>query len=105
METRFRALNFLCKLQVFIGGLVILGGVVFGFLNLLDSADHPAGSSPLTGLLIAVGVVFVGVQIIAMAQVYQCLMQIEINTRPVHATPLEPRAEQQIFTIAGEPRR
>ena len=96
METRFRALDFLCKLQVFIGCLVILGGVIFGLVSILVSNEPGAPPTPeFAGLLvvaIVVGLIIAGLQIIAMAQVYQCLMQIEINTR--HEQPESPTPPQ-----------
>jgi hypothetical protein len=124
METRFGALNFLCKLQIVIGALVIVGGFYFMFFVLAVYDPQGAPAPELPGWLefsITVGLFFAGLQIIAMAQVYQCLMQIEINTRPVAELrsaaasqpapplpepprPLEPRTDQPSFSLTGEPR-
>lgn len=85
METRFGALNFLCKLQVFIGSLIIVGAAIFFFYALVRP-DSPEGTL-WTAALIAAALVMLGLGIIATAQVYQCLMQIEINTRREQALP------------------
>ena len=100
METRFRALNFLCKLQVYIGVLVIIGGVIY-----LLSSLFVNGPGLLLGLAVGAGVIFFGLQIIAMAQVFQCLMQIETNTRHANsAASLSPEVAPTKFTITGQPR-
>jgi len=54
---------------------------------------------------IVVGLIIAGLQIIAMAQVYQCLMQIETNTRHASsAASLPPEVAHTTFTITGQPR-
>ncbi len=85
MKTRFMALEVLCKLQVLIGILVIGAGVIFLFVSIAVSNEPGASPTPelaqwMVAAIIA-GLVFLGLQIIATAQVFQCLMQIEINTR------------------------
>lgn len=78
---RFSALEFLCKLQVFIGSLFIIGAVSFAAFVIFSGG-------PALVIVISAGVALLGVQIVAAAQVFQCLMQIEINTRPVESAPL-----------------
>jgi uncharacterized membrane protein YedE/YeeE len=86
METRFGALSFLCNLQVIVGWLVIIGSLVFLANALLMASDARNPPTPPNEWLVVAGIVtggvFIGLSIIAMAQAYQCLMQIEINTRP-----------------------
>lgn len=130
MKTRFRASDVLCKLQELIGVLVIVADVIF--LGASISASNQPGAPPawMVAAIVA-GLLFLGLQIIAMAQVYQCLMQIGINTcyaapaappapevaraigKPLPTAPTlvakpspppEPRTEPQSFSITGEPR-
>jgi hypothetical protein len=78
---RFRTLDFLCKLQVFIGGLIVAAAFLFLFELMLKPNMSEYGLTVALALGIAAGLLFLGLQMIAMAQVFQCLMQIEINTR------------------------
>jgi hypothetical protein len=84
--TRFGTLRFLCGLQVLIGTLLIIGAIV-GLLGSFVVLPKQVAGFELIAVGIAIGVIFVGLQVIAMAQVYQCLMQIEINTRPAETEP------------------
>jgi hypothetical protein len=126
MKTRFRTLDFLCKLQVFIGALVIVGSVVFLGISIAAANEPGAPPTPEAAQLLVAGIVvggiFFGLAIIATAQVYQCLMQIEINTRqlataapdatcgsaPIRAPEPSPPpklpAEPPSFSITGERR-
>lgn len=92
MGTRLRILDFLCKLQVLIGALVIAGAIGFLIVSIAVANEPGAPPTPIlaqwTVAEIVAGGIFLGLSIIATAQVYQCLMQIEINTRPAAtATP------------------
>ena len=104
MEQRFRTLDFLCKLQVFVGALVVVGSVVF--LALTINAANERGAPPMPALAqwtaagIVVGGIFFGLSIIAAAQVYQCLMQIEVNTRPpVAALPASEKTARSMESL------
>ena len=46
-----------------------------------QSRGHGTRGEQIVALAIVAGAVVIGLQIIATAQVFQCLMQIEINTR------------------------
>ena len=80
MGSRFKALSFLANLQMVVGVTLVVIGCVFAAVVL--SVPTGQDSAKWTSVGIAVGMVLVGVQLMALAQVYQCLMQIEINTRP-----------------------
>jgi hypothetical protein len=84
--TRFRTLAFLCSLQVVIGTMLIIGAV-FGLVGSFVLLPNRAQGLELIAVAITIGVIFIGLQVIAMAQVYQCLMQIEINTRHEETQP------------------
>jgi heme/copper-type cytochrome/quinol oxidase subunit 3 len=77
MKTRFRALDLLCKLQVFMGLLVIAGGVIFLLASIAVSNEPGAPPTPKLAewmvAAIVAGLIFLGLQIIATAQVFQCL--------------------------------
>jgi hypothetical protein len=86
MEKRFTVLDILCKVQIVIGILMIAATFIFVAAMILMGSDlNPSPELPMgIGLIIALalGGIFAGLSTIAMAQVYQCLMQVEINTRP-----------------------
>jgi hypothetical protein len=85
MQKRFQVLSFLCWVQIVTGALVIFGSLAFFAISLItivgSDAPLPQASELMIGGIV-LGGIFLGLSIIAMAQVYQCLMQVEINTRP-----------------------
>lgn len=84
---RFKILAFLCMAQI-IAGVIIAGlSVVFPAAEFFIPNPDIGPINPALLLAVAIGGIFLGLSLIAMAQVYQCLMQIEINTRPVQLQP------------------
>ncbi len=74
----YLALKFICAIQSIIGVLLIVSGGLFVAFVMFD---HPDQDGSMLAALIGAGVAMLGVQIVAAAQVFQCLMQIEANTR------------------------
>ena len=79
---KFVVLRFLCNLQSVAGWVVIVFGVAFVIVS-SNVPDESGGLGTLMVLAIAAGLCFFGLQMIALAQVFLCLLQIEINTRKV----------------------
>jgi hypothetical protein len=85
MKRRFVTLTVLCHLQLLLGfALVIAGAIgIAEASSVIPILSHNVGMA-IPGFLIAIfgiAVIFVGLQLVAIAEVYQCLLQIEINTR------------------------
>lgn len=93
MIARFKALAFLCWLQTVFGGIVIALSVLVPTLVLATGDGNSSGENAIIVIACGIGGMLFGLSLIAMAQVYQCLMQIEINTRP---TQLEAEPAMQV---------
>jgi hypothetical protein len=88
--TKFKTLDFLCGLLSFVGTLVVVGTIVVAFLGILvlpqmglagTNRAGAFGAGAIVIVPVALVVIFIGLMFIATSQVFQCLMQIEINTR------------------------
>ena len=81
---KYLALRFLCAMQVIFGFVLIAGGCLFFSAGSTIPNDSGGQLAQVVVWAISAGLVFAGIQVIALAQVFQCLMQIEINTRPAN---------------------
>lgn len=90
MEKRYGVLRALCYVQIYAGAILIVLAVGAPLVMLASNpSDLPSDLVIIAGVL---GGIFVGLSLIATAQVYQCLMQVEINTRPRNEAPVADEA-------------
>jgi hypothetical protein len=91
VEKKFRVLGLICNLQIVSGILIIAAAVIallFALVQLMNPDQNMTTNRELLLFALSGGGFITGLSVIAMAQVYRCLMQVEINTRPKAASPV-----------------
>lgn len=100
---KYNALRIMVSLNQIVGTLLIAGSFILGVIVFNERTVGPystaQGGFLMLAILVLLGIVFFGILLIAIADVYQVLMDIEENTRISAEAAKDARQEARASVI------